>query len=103
MDAFAQNLRARAEALNFTHAELAERLNLDARRFGHYVTGRSEPDLATVVKIARELRTSPNQLLGFETPDSSPLVSQLLTACAYLDESQIAMLLNFAEASSKKT
>lgn len=31
----------------------------------HYVSGRNEPDLATLARIARTLQTTPNELLGF--------------------------------------
>lgn len=64
MDSFAQNLRNRAEQLGISNAEVARRAGLSERRYGNYVSGRREPDLATLVRIAQVLETTPNDLLG---------------------------------------
>ena len=68
MQSFAHAVRERAKALELSHAEIARRSGLTERRFGHYVTGTREPDLATLVKISRALDTTPNALLGLEEP-----------------------------------
>lgn len=60
---FAANLRKRAEELGISNAEVARRAGLSERRYGNYVSGRREPDLATLVKIATVLATTPNDLL----------------------------------------
>ena len=65
MDALARALRTRAKGLGLSHAAIARRVGISERRYAHYVTGRNEPDLATLVRIARALQTSPNELLGF--------------------------------------
>lgn len=65
MDSFAKNLRRRAEELRISNAEVARRAGLTERRYGNYVSGRREPDLATLVRIARVLETTPDVLLGF--------------------------------------
>jgi transcriptional regulator with XRE-family HTH domain len=75
MEAFASNLRKRAEALGISHAEAARRIGLSERRYGNYVSGRREPDLATLVRIADVLGTTPNDLLG-----ESPADKQLATS-----------------------
>ncbi|WP_126424260.1 helix-turn-helix domain-containing protein [Asticcacaulis excentricus] len=103
MDAFAKNIRARAEQLGMSNAEVAERLGLDPRRYGHYVTGRSEPDLATVVKIANVLKSSPNLLLGFELDSVNSRVSQLVATCKFLNDTQLDMLIDLAETTAKKS
>lgn len=103
MDAFAKNLKLRAQALDLSNAEVADRAGLDTRRYGHYVTGRSEPDLATLRRIAEVLKTTPNDLLDFSVPSSSPQISRLNAACQYLNETQIEMLIDFAEASLRKS
>lgn len=64
MEAFASNLRKRAEELGLTHAEVARRAGLSERRYGNYVAGTREPDLATLLRIAGALETSPDRLLG---------------------------------------
>ena len=63
MQHFAMSLRKRAQELGLAHAEVARRAGLSERRFGNYVTGRREPDLATLVKIAEVLGTNPTELL----------------------------------------
>ena len=70
MDTFSKNLRARARHLSLSDAEVARRAGLSERRYGHYVTGRGEPDLETLVRICTVLGTTPNDLLGFETQDA---------------------------------
>lgn len=73
MELFASNLRKRAEQLGISHAEVARRAGLSETRYGNYVSGRREPDLATLVRIASVLATTPNELLASEnsvlTPD----------------------------------
>ncbi|MCX8568791.1 helix-turn-helix domain-containing protein [Aminobacter sp. MET-1] len=63
MEPFATNLRKRAEELGISNAEAARRAGLSERRYGNYVSGRREPDLATLVRIADVLATTPNHLL----------------------------------------
>ncbi len=60
-----KQLRARAQALDLTDAEVARRAGLAARRYGHYVSGYREPDLQTLTRICTVLATTPNHLLGF--------------------------------------
>ncbi len=68
MEPFAANLKKRAEDLGISNAEVARRAGLSERRYGNYVSGRREPDLATLVRIASVLATTPNALLTTETP-----------------------------------
>lgn len=65
MGPFATNLRTRAEELGLSNAEVARRAGLSERRYGNYVSGRREPDLATLVRIAQVLDSTPDQLLSF--------------------------------------
>lgn len=64
MDTFAFQLKERAAELGISHAEAARRSGLSERRYSHYVSGIREPDLATLVRIAEALQTTPNLLLG---------------------------------------
>jgi transcriptional regulator with XRE-family HTH domain len=75
MELFASNLRKRAEHLGISHAEVARRAGLSETRYGNYVSGRREPDLATLVRIASVLATTPNELL---TDDNSASTSDEL-------------------------
>lgn len=66
MEIFANNLRRRAKELGLANAEVARRVGLSERRYAHYVSGRNEPDLAMLIKIAEVLQSSPNALLGID-------------------------------------
>lgn len=68
MELFASNLRKRAEQLGISHAEVARRAGFSETRHGNYVSGRREPDLATLVRIASVLVTTPNELLSSTVP-----------------------------------
>ncbi len=63
MESFASNLKQRAVDLGLSNAEVARRAGLTERRYGNYITGRREPDLATLVRIASVLESSPNVTL----------------------------------------
>ncbi|MFK0692469.1 helix-turn-helix domain-containing protein [Mesorhizobium sp. IMUNJ 23033] len=82
MELFATNLRRRAEELGLSNAEVARRAGLSERRYGNYVSGRREPDLSTLVRIASVLATTPNALLMARGAELSPdeLVRQRATA-----------------------
>jgi len=102
MDLFAANLRARAAALNLSNAEAARRAGLNERRYFHYVSGAREPDLATLVKIAKALGTTPDALLGVkrepeelgEPTPRSRLIDRMVSAVNNLGdyEMEIAVL-----------
>ena len=64
MKGFQKRVRDRAKLLDLPLAEVARRSGLSERRFGHYASGRSEPDLASLVRIAEALDATPDQLLG---------------------------------------
>lgn len=72
MELFASNLRKRAEELGISHAEVARRAGLSETRYGNYVSGRREPDLATLVRIATVLGTTPDGLLTTDICMAAP-------------------------------
>lgn len=99
MDVFAENLRKRAKQLGISNAEAARLSGLEERRYAHYVSDRREPDLATLVKIANALGTTPNLLLGVASPiEGVPQKTELLErfSCAAavmsLDEFRICVI-----------
>lgn len=63
-----------------SNAEVARRAGLTERRYGNYITGRREPDLATLVRIATVLESSPNALLDFDKNAMTQTVDELLKA-----------------------
>lgn len=102
MNTLPNSLRRRAEELGLSHAEVARRVGVSDRRYGHYVTGRNEPDLSTLLRIAHVLQTSPNMLLGFETEvDKSKrrVLTDRLNAAAYaMDDTELEITVIQAEA-----
>ncbi|EKF59799.1 helix-turn-helix domain-containing protein [Agrobacterium albertimagni AOL15] len=103
MDLLADKLRERARQLGISNAEAARRSGLDERRFGHYVSGRREPDLATLLRIAEALGTTPNWLLGVPTahaPDSETtgLIDRFVNAANGMNLRELELLVIQAEA-----
>lgn len=100
---FATNLRRRAEELGISNAEVARRVGLSERRYAHYVSGKREPDLATLVRIAEVLGTTPNRLLGIEGGDvastaTSILHDRLQAATNAMNEQILEIIVTQAEA-----
>lgn len=107
MKLFAERLRQRADQLGISNAEVARRTGLDDRRYGHYISGRNEPDLATVVRIAETLGTTPNWLLGVDEmkdadPEKAALVARFTNATRLLPARDVEMLVVQAEAVAKR-
>lgn len=63
MEGVGERLRKRARDLGMSDAEVARNAELSTQRYGHYVAGRREPDLATLVRICRVLDVTPNDVL----------------------------------------
>lgn len=103
MDIFAERLRERAEQLGISNAEAGRRAGLDERRYAHYANGRREPDLATLVKIAEALRTSPDWLLGVSSggdadEQRTSLIDRLHNSASILPDDRVRLLCVLAEA-----
>lgn len=99
MKIFADNLKNRAVELGISSAEAARRAGLSERRYGNYVSGRREPDLATLLKIAEVLESSPNILLGFEKVGKGEVVrDKINSAVSALDAKDREVVAACAEA-----
>lgn len=103
MTPFAKNIRARAEALALSNAEVARRAGLPERRYGNYATGRREPDLATLVKIATVLGVSVDALLdndeaGRKSTAADLLKERLAAAVVAMAKADLESLVASAEA-----
>lgn len=61
-----QTLKLLREAANKSQKVVAAELGLDYKRYNHYETGRSEPDIATLILIADYFGVSLDHLLGHE-------------------------------------
>jgi transcriptional regulator with XRE-family HTH domain len=103
MDAFATKLRQRARELKISNSEAARRAGLSERRYAHYVGGTREPDLATLVRIAEALGTTPSMLLGFgagkrDRAQRSALKTRLNAAVNAMSDRELEILVVQAEA-----
>ena len=58
-------MRQRARELGLSDAEVARRVGLSQSRYANYVVDKREPDLLTLVRICRVLKTTPDVLLEF--------------------------------------
>ena len=59
----AKNIRRLRTAQNMTQDQLAERLHVTRQTVSNYETGKSQPDIDTIVRLAEALQTDPNTLL----------------------------------------
>ena len=50
----------------------ADKLGIKQAKYSHYENKRREPSLDELCRIAKALKTTPNVLLGFESPDEIP-------------------------------
>lgn len=103
MDILAKRLQERARQLGISNAEAARRVGLDERRYAHYASGRREPDLATLVRIADCLGTSPNWLLGVayltsKDPRLVDLIERFRNAANCMTEQEVELCVIQAEA-----
>lgn len=79
-------------------------MGLSERRYAHYVSGKREPDLATLVRIAGVLGTTPNELLGFGEASGEPrstrsiLTDRLQGAASAMTEQALEIMVVQAEA-----
>jgi len=103
MHGFSDRLRQQARTLQLSDAEVARRAGLSERRYGNYVAGVREPDLGTLIKIARALSTTPNVLLGVDDMPRRPdergrHLARLLSAAECLSTDEVERLVVQVEA-----
>lgn len=65
MTTFSDNLTKYRERANMSRKELAHILGVSVSSIGFYETGRNEPDLQKLQQIARVLKVSTDDLLGY--------------------------------------
>jgi transcriptional regulator with XRE-family HTH domain len=105
MELFAKRLHERAKQLGISNAEAARRVGLDERRYAHYASGRREPDLETLITIAKRLGTTPNWLLGVtetlnQEPKRTELIDRLIIAASQMTMEELRIILVQSEAVS---
>lgn len=108
MQVLGEQLRRRAKELDLTDAEVARRAGLSPRRYGNYVTADREPDLQTLVRICKVLKTTPDQVLGFD--DAKParrkserdrLIDKLVATADLLNDTQLKQAVRHLEVISE--
>lgn len=102
METFAANVRRRAEALGLSQAEVARRTGLSERRFAHYASGKREPGLAILVRIASVLATTVDDLLGRSTEIRKSkrlnMLDRLSSVAAGMSDADLELVVVQAEA-----
>ena len=95
MQIFEERLQSRAAELGLSQAEVARASGLNERRYNHYARGRRQPDLATLVRIAVTLKTTPNWLLGVEPvtvdDERSAIQASIAATCQSLDADRLGL------------
>lgn len=100
MQQFGNSLRRRAKELGLTDAEVARRVGISERRYGFYVTGDREPDLATLLRIADILQVDADRILrpwDEEKPSmADSLRAQIQSSAAALPADRLQLLADVA-------
>lgn len=102
MEPLAQRLRERARELGLSDAEVGRRAGLSERRYGNYVRGSREPDLATLLRVCSVLDLTPNDVL-LPLPGSKPAkqelcLSRIRAAAAKLSDDDLVLIVVQTEA-----
>lgn len=72
---FAQNLKSLLDHKGIKQVQLIEKLGITKTRMSNYLSGRSQPDYDTLVRILDILDVSADMLLGYKTSsEDAPLI-----------------------------
>lgn len=64
MNSLAERMTERRREIGRSNAAIARALDMSEQRIGQYMNGRRVPDIATLARLARQLETTPDDLLG---------------------------------------
>ncbi len=98
MQGLGERLRLRARTLGLTDTEVARRLGLSQGRYSNYVNEVVEPDLGTLVRIARTLGLTADEVLGMAEPEAGDEGQVLRTRIALAAETMDSASLHAAAA-----
>ncbi len=68
MNTFMQNLKYYRCREHISQAMLAEKLHVTSHTIANYESGRTEPSMEMVIRIAHALDVTTDQLLGYNVP-----------------------------------
>ena len=107
MEILGQRLKERAGQLGISDRQAARLCGLEERRYAHYAGGRREPDLETLVQIAKALSTTPNWLLGVDpegrkATKRSGLMDRLTNAATEMSDEELRISVTQAEAVARR-
>lgn len=94
-------IRERRHALGLSQSGLAELAGVSPELVSRIERGRCLPSVPTLVEFSNVLRTTPNDLLGFEQPLDDEELRPLLDAVNALGPAQRAEIRRIAEALAK--
>lgn len=98
--AFPSNLRSLMKERKITQKNLGDSIGKSRAVVGSYANGTANPDLATIVKIAKYFSVSVDFLLG-ESPYTRPDIAQLTAEDMGLSEESAKRLFELAQSDDK--
>ncbi|MBO5149532.1 MAG: helix-turn-helix transcriptional regulator [Anaerotignum sp.] len=94
MSEFAKNLKKYRKMKNISQEKLGKSLNYGSTAIANYESGRNEPSLDSLIKIAEVLDVTIDDLLGMKRKTGE---KQLLSAFKRLDQEKQQIVLHFIE------
>ncbi len=76
----AENIRLYRMRGGYTQKQFAEALGISAATLSSYETGKTMPGVDIICKIATMCKVSPDEVVGFRTPDSEEEAMSSLAA-----------------------
>lgn len=94
MSEFAKNLKKYRKMKNISQEKLGKSLNYGSTAIANYESGRNEPSIDSLIKIAEVLDVTIDDLLGMKRKTGE---KQLLSAFKRLDQEKQQIVLHFIE------
>ena len=94
MSEFAKNLKKYRKMKNISQEKLGKSLNYGSTAIANYESGRNEPSLDSLIKVAEVLDVTIDDLLGMKRKTGE---KQLLSAFKRLDQEKQQIVLHFIE------
>ena len=61
-------LKTLRKQLKKSQAEVSKEINISERTYGNYETGKTDPDISTLIKLADYFKTTIDSLVGHDVP-----------------------------------